>query len=169
LQYRTVDERDLAAAGLIGSAINYSGISFLFSSKYGFILPSTKERHSAPQYYTIGQGTPSDPYALTTAPSCSARYHDRAAFLLAQIRDELGRRGLDKPFTTDAFNVKVGTLNSLPWVYLEFKSQFDLAAVLNCGHISQGTRTELGDHNLGGAALPYLAFTPTYGFFFLKL
>ncbi|HEV3089728.1 MAG TPA: TonB-dependent receptor [Candidatus Elarobacter sp.] len=169
LQYRTVDEKDLTAAGLVGSATNYTGISFLFSSKYGFILPSTKERQSPPQYYTIGQGVPRDPFALTTAPSCSAKYRDRATVLLATIRDELGRRGLDKPFSTEAFDVKVGTLNSLPWVALEFKSQFDLAAVLNCGHISQGTKTELGDLNLGGAALPYLAFTPTYGFFFLKL
>ncbi|MBV8370107.1 MAG: TonB-dependent receptor [Candidatus Eremiobacteraeota bacterium] len=169
LHYRSVDEKDLTAAGLIGSATNYNGISFLFSSTYGFILPTTKEKPSPPQYYAIGRAIPKDPFALTTAPSCSARYHDRAAALLANIRDELTRRGLEHPFSTDAFDVKVGTKDSLPWVYLEFKSQFDLAAILNCGHISQGNRDELGNVNLGGAALPYLAFSPAYGFFFLRL
>lgn len=172
LHYRSVDEKDLAAAGLIGTATNYNGISFLFSSTYGFILPSTKERPTAPQYYAIGRAVPKDPFALTTAPSCSAKYHDRAAALVAMLREELGRRGLEHPFSTDVFDVKVGavgTKDSLPWVYMEFRSQFDLAAMLNCGHISRGNKDELGALNLGGATLPYLAFNPTYGFFFLRL
>ncbi|HEY0383173.1 MAG TPA: TonB-dependent receptor [Candidatus Elarobacter sp.] len=165
LSLRNVDEDELRAAGFVGSATSYSGVTLLFTSTYGFILPTTSIRHSSPAYYQVGKAIPSDPFALTSSDSCTPEYRGRAAILMASMRATF-EQGLKVPLTTTDFDVVVGTSpGSKPWVYLSFKSPFDLAAVLNCGHISRGSQTELEALLLGGAALPTLSFSPEFGFY----
>jgi hypothetical protein len=166
VSYRNVDEEDLHAAGFAGSATSYTGIPILFTSRFGFLVPTTKRQHVNPAYFQMGRAMPADPFVLTTTPSCTETYRARADVLLKEIRTQVRTHGLVEAASNDAFVTAVGTTaDTDPWIYFDFKDPFDLAAVLNCGHISQGTRSQLVALRLGGAALPYLSFNATYGLY----
>ncbi|HEX3551400.1 MAG TPA: hypothetical protein VHT53_13530, partial [Candidatus Elarobacter sp.] len=165
---RSVDERELRAAGLLGSATSYTGLPLIFSSKYGFLLPTTDERHVPPAYYAIDAPRPADPFAATASESCRAEYRPRAEQLLSELKGSLSGPPAPTASGTTDYTITVQSTDPKPWSSITFTKSLDLAAILNCAHLSRGRHDQLRALGIDGVALPALNFAPDRGFYVLS-